>query len=99
MLPRNCGDFLDRLLGTDLVIGVHDADQERLWSNGAAHVLRIDHARAVDWKVSDRSAEPFEKPAGSKNSGMHIAEVMMCAPLRFRAKKMPLIARLFASLP
>jgi hypothetical protein len=44
--------------------------QERLWSNGAAHVLRIDHARAVDWKVSDRSAEPFEKPAGSKNSGM-----------------------------
>ena len=63
-------DFLDRLDCADLVVGVHDADQDRLRSNGAEHVLGIDPARAIDRKVSDSSAEPFEKPARSKNSGM-----------------------------
>ena len=69
-LPRELADFLDRLAGADLVVGVHNADQDRLRSNGAAHVPRIDPARAIDWMVSDRSAQPFEKSTGSKNSGM-----------------------------
>ena len=69
-LPCDQADVLDRLDGADLIVGVHNANQDRLRSNGAAHVLRIDSARAIDGKVGDRSAEPFEKPAGSKNSGM-----------------------------
>src|SRR6266446_7706554 len=54
VLPRDGADFLDRLDGADLVVGMHDAYQDRLRSNGATHVLGIDPARAIDRKVSDR---------------------------------------------
>ena len=56
MLTRNRADFLDRLDGADLVVRVHDADQDRLRRDGAAHILRIDPARPVHRQVSDRAA-------------------------------------------
>jgi hypothetical protein len=70
MLPRDRADFRERLDGTDFVVGVHDADQQRLWRNGAAHILRIDQACSIHRKVCDQTAEPLEKPAGRKNRGM-----------------------------
>lgn len=70
VLPRDCADFRERLDGADFVVGVHDADQQRLRRNGAAHVLWIDQACPVDGKVCDRSAQPLEKRAGGKNGGM-----------------------------
>jgi hypothetical protein len=69
-LPRDRADFLDRLDGADLVVGVHDADQDRLRSDGATHVVRIDATCPVHRKVSDRTAQLLDKPAGAKNGGM-----------------------------
>src|SRR4051812_12525875 len=70
VLPSDRADFRDRLYGADFVVGMHDADQQRLRSNGAPHVLWIDQACPVHRNVGDRSAEPFEKPTGRKNGGV-----------------------------
>jgi hypothetical protein len=70
MPPRDRTDFRKRLDGADFVVGVHDADQQSLRSNGAARVVRIDQARPVHGKICDRTAKPFEKPAGRENRGM-----------------------------
>jgi hypothetical protein len=37
VLPGERSDFLDRLDGADLVVGMHDAYQNGLGSDGAAH--------------------------------------------------------------
>jgi hypothetical protein len=95
VLPRDCADFRERLDGADFIVGVHDADQQRPRGNGAAHVLWIDQACTVHRKVCDRTADPFDKPAGSENGRM--LDGMMCALPRVAAKY--LMARLFASLP
>src|ERR1044072_2981743 len=58
--------FPDRLDRAHLVVGIHDADEERVRRNGAAEVVRVDAAEAIDSKIRHPRAETLEKPARRK---------------------------------
>lgn len=56
--PRNSTDLLDRLDRANLIVGVHDADQDGARRDGTTHVVGIDPARAVDRHIGHCRAEP-----------------------------------------
>ncbi len=60
----------DRLDGADLVVGVHEADEDRIAPNRLAHFVGIDEAEAIDRHERDRRAEPFEEAARFENGGV-----------------------------
>jgi hypothetical protein len=76
-----------------------DPDQDGARRDRPSHVFRIDAAGAVHRQIRGRRAEQFKEPAGARTAGCSTAVVMMCSPLCFSAKKVPLMARLLASLP
>jgi len=70
MLARDGADLFDRLDRADLVVGVHDADQDGARGDGAANGLGIDAARRVDGQICHARAEPLKKPAWGENGGV-----------------------------
>ena len=46
LLPGDAGNLFDRLNGADLVVAVHDGDQDRVFLDRLCHVLGIDPAMA-----------------------------------------------------
>ena len=60
---RDPRTLLDRLDGSDLVVGVHDADEDRARRDRAPKVVRVDPAAAVDGQERDPCAQALEKPA------------------------------------
>src|SRR5215813_15331008 len=57
------GAILDRLDGADLVVGVHDADEDRARRDRPAKVVGINPARAVNRQIGHAGAQALEKPA------------------------------------
>src|SRR5262245_16224220 len=64
---RNLLDWLDR---SRLIVGMHNADQNRACIDRAPDRIWIDLPRAIDLYVADFGAEPFEKCEGLKDCGM-----------------------------
>ena len=62
--------FLDGLDSADLVVGMHDADEDGSRRDRASQVVRIDLPGAIDRQVSDLRAYTFEKTAGFENRRM-----------------------------
>ena len=54
---------LDRLDRTDLVVGVHDADEDRARRDRPAKVVGVNPARTVNGQIGHPRAQAFEKPA------------------------------------
>ena len=52
----------DRLDGADLVVGQHDADQDRLGRDGRFHVVGIDAAVAIHRQLHDLEPELLQVP-------------------------------------
>ena len=70
MLAGDRGAFLDRLDRADLVVRVHDADEDRVRTDRTAKVIRIDAARSVDRQPCHFGPDPFEKPERSDDRRM-----------------------------
>ena len=71
--PMLAGDprrLRDRLDGANLVVGVHEADEDRIASNRLADIVGVDEAKAIDRHERDRRAEPFEEAARFENGGV-----------------------------
>ena len=54
--------FLNRLNGADLIVGVHDADEDRARCQGLLQIIRIDAPESIDRKVSYSRAQALKKP-------------------------------------
>src|SRR5215475_10533055 len=66
----DAGAILDRLDGSDLVVGVHDADENRARRDRFAKVVGINAARAANRQIGDAGAQALEKPARFDDGGM-----------------------------
>src|SRR5215471_16540358 len=66
----DAGAILDRLDGSNLVVGVHDADEDRARRDRFPKVVGINAARAVNRQIGDAGAQALEKPARFDNGGM-----------------------------
>jgi hypothetical protein len=55
------------LQNTNFIVGVHDADQDRLVGNGALEHLHIDSTVAHDREVGNAAALLFQVLAGIEN--------------------------------
>src|SRR5262245_63704712 len=66
----NSGAILDRLNGSDLVVGVHDAHQDRARRDRSAKVVGINPARAVNRQIRHAGAQALEKTARFDDSRM-----------------------------
>src|SRR5579875_2962623 len=64
------GDFSDRLDRADLVVRVHDADQERVLGDRLADVIGVDKAAPVDGNVGHGRTKSLKKPAWRYDRGM-----------------------------
>jgi hypothetical protein len=62
-LARDARALCDRFDGADLVVGVHDGDEDRARRDGAAQIGGIDAAGAVDRQVGHLRAQAFEEAA------------------------------------
>src|SRR3990172_1894195 len=62
-LPCDGGDLGDRLDGPDLIVCVHDRDEDRLRGDRLPDILRIDHPVPVDRQDGDLGPERFQEPA------------------------------------
>ena len=49
VLVCHFADFRERRNGADLVVGGHDRNEHRAFGDSAAHVLRINQSRLIDW--------------------------------------------------
>lgn len=67
VLAGDRGDFLNRLDGSDLVVGMHDGHEDCFPANRLAQLIRINQAVAVHGKVGNREATPFQELAGVEN--------------------------------
>ena len=63
-LVTELADFRDRLNYADLVVRVHDRDQDRLVVHGALEVVEVDQAVLLDGHVGDAIAVLLEPLAG-----------------------------------
>src|SRR5262249_41927705 len=63
MLMSNAGAIFNWLNRPNLVVGVHDADENRAWCNRLVKVAWINAAGAVDGQIGHPRAQAFEKPA------------------------------------
>src|SRR5262249_14309055 len=89
-LMGDAGAILDRLDGSDLVVGVHDADEDRARRNRSAKVVGINAAPAVNRQIGDASAQALEKPARFDDGGMFDARRDdVIAPLAVRKEHTP----------
>ena len=70
MLAGNLRRLRDRLDRADLVVGVHDADEDRIGPDRLADVVGIDEPEAIDRHERDRRAEPLEEAARLEDRGM-----------------------------
>src|SRR5262245_26180741 len=61
-------DFRDRIDYANLVVGVHDGDQDRFWRNGLADIFRINAAILANGQVGDLVAVLFQALAGVEHS-------------------------------
>src|SRR5262249_56517820 len=62
-LAGNAHAVLDRLDGSDLVVGMHDADENRARRDRFAQIVGVKAACAVNGQVRYTCAEAFEKTA------------------------------------
>src|SRR5262249_31572496 len=60
-------DLLDRLQHAGLVVGGHDADQNRLGSKGIVEAVEIDEAVALNRKIRYFAAKLLQMLAGIKH--------------------------------
>ena len=67
MLARDATDRRDRLKRPHLAVGVHDADGDRVGSDGAADVVRIDYPILVNADVGDVESLRLERLARSEH--------------------------------
>src|SRR6266849_3663012 len=54
--------LLDRLDGAHLIVGVHDADEDRARRDGSAQVIGIDAPASIHGQVSYPRTPAFKKP-------------------------------------
>jgi len=57
---RNFGEWLN---SSNLIIGVHDRDKDRIGINAAAYILRVDLPEAVHREVGHSCTQPLEEVA------------------------------------
>src|SRR5262245_34654969 len=69
-LAGNAGALRDRLDGSDLVIGMHDAHEDRARRDRLAEIVGIKAACAVNGQIRHTCAEAFEKTARLNNCRM-----------------------------
>src|SRR5437588_1033805 len=63
MLSGNQGDVGDRLNGANLVVSVHDRNEDSARRNCTSHMVRVDASEAVNRKVRHFCTQPFKEPA------------------------------------
>ena len=63
MLVGNASAIRDRLDGADLIVGMHDADEDRARRDRPAEIIGVNPAGAIDGQVGHPRAKAFEKPA------------------------------------
>ena len=85
----NADHVADRLDGSDLVVGVHHADQRRLVRNGPFQMVEIDSPLLVDFDLGHlEAAEPGQPPTGIQDgmvldaAGDEVAFASECRGLR-----------------
>lgn len=69
-LARDTGDFRDGLHSSELVVGVHDRNQQRRRAQRAADIVGIHHAAGTYANIRDFNALAFELSAGIQNRGV-----------------------------
>ena len=67
MLAGDARALLNRLDGAHLVVGVHDADEDRARRDPPAQVIGIDAPESIHWQASYPRAQAFKKPAWCGN--------------------------------
>ena len=98
--PDALGDLGDRLDRADLVVGEHDADQDRPVGDRGVDLVRVDPAVAVDRQLDDLEARTSRGSAGVwLTAWCSIELVTIRWPRALPAHAPPLRARLFASVP
>ncbi len=60
VLAGDAPDFLEGLDGSDFVVGMHDGNQHGLRTNGALHVLRINHPACAHAHIGHTDATFFK---------------------------------------
>ena len=64
------GDFGDGLNGAHLVIGMHDGNQNGLWSNGSGHIIGINQSVTIDLQIGHFKTFIFQKTTHLNYRGM-----------------------------
>src|SRR5713226_10659250 len=59
----DAADFFERLDGTELIVGVHDGDENCFRPDGAAQLLEVDQSLAIVRQIGDANAFFFESLA------------------------------------
>ena len=62
-LPRDPGDFIDRLNRSDLVVGMHDGNQDGVRPDGGGHIVQADHAGVIDIHIGGLETLLFQVSA------------------------------------
>jgi hypothetical protein len=70
VLAGNAGAVLDRLDGSNLVVGMHDADKDRARGDRLAQIVRINATGAVNGQVGHTCTEAFEETTRFNNCRM-----------------------------
>ena len=60
----DAANFLERLDGTELVVGVHDGNEHRFRAKSAAQILKVNQTVLIHMKISDIHALLFQGLAG-----------------------------------
>ncbi len=93
-LAGNAGTLPDRLNGADLIVGVHDADEDRLRCDRRSQIVGVDAPGAVDRQIRQGAPSRSRKWQGSMIAGCSTRVVTIWSPLALSAKKAPLSSRL-----
>ena len=70
MLSGDCGAALDRLDRANLIVGVHDADQDGIRRDCLSEVVWVDPSRAIHRQPGHLRTEAFEEAQRSHDSRM-----------------------------
>ena len=63
VLSGDLRNFGKRLNSSNLIIGVHDRDKDRIGINAAAYIVRVDLTEAVYRKICDLCTQPLKELA------------------------------------
>src|SRR5258705_8362956 len=63
-------DFRHRIDDANLIVGIHDGNQNRFWGNRFTHVFRVDAAIALHRQIGDFVAVLFQALTGVEHSFM-----------------------------